>query len=73
MTITAKEKLQCATRELELRRRVYPRLIGKGRLSQPQAWHEIEAMEAIVEDYRVLAAAEEPQAELFVEMNGGRS
>ena len=42
--------VKCARRELEFRRRVYPRLIGEGRLSAQTAEREIELMKAIVEN-----------------------
>jgi hypothetical protein len=52
--IDNRDKLRCVTRELELRRRVYPRLILKGRITPARAQYEIKVMEAIVEDYRAL-------------------
>jgi hypothetical protein len=64
---TALEKMQCAERELVYRRRCYPRLVQKGRLTYERAQLQIELMEEIAADYRVLAA-EEPM-ELFVETN----
>ena len=53
--ITAAEKLACAERELKMRRKVYPRWVEQKRMSAPQADHEIRTMEAICDDYRVLA------------------
>jgi hypothetical protein len=67
MTITTKDKLACAERELKFRKRVYARLEVRGKMTPHEAQHEINAMEAIVCDYRELVAAEEPQAEMFVE------
>lgn len=49
---TAAEKLACAERELKLRRRVYPRWIERGQMTQKLADHEIACMESICADYR---------------------
>ena len=53
--ITAKEKLQCVERELSYRRRVYARLVARGKMSEPQRIEELRLMEAIRDDYRDLA------------------
>lgn len=45
---TAQELLDCAERELRLRRRVYPRQVQAGRMTQKLATTEIAKMEAIV-------------------------
>jgi hypothetical protein len=50
--ITTADKLKCALRELEMRKRVYPRWIEAGRMGAGRAAHEIAAMEAIAADYR---------------------
>ena len=63
--ITAKEKLQCVERELSYRRRVYARLVARGKMSEPQRHQEIRLMEAIADDYRQLAADDAP--EQFIE------
>jgi hypothetical protein len=55
MTITATDKMQCAERELKYRRRVYGRLVERGKMSLLQCKRELELMEAIAEDYRKLA------------------
>jgi hypothetical protein len=64
---TAFEKMRCAERELVYRRRVYPRLVQKGRLTFERAKLQIELMEEIAADYRSLA--EQEPMELFVETN----
>jgi hypothetical protein len=64
MTITAKDKLQCAEREVGYRHRVYARLVQRGKMSQLDAWREIALMEAIVADYR---EAVEPELPMFIE------
>jgi hypothetical protein len=55
---TAQEKLECAEREVKLRRRVYPQRVLNGRMTQALANEQIALMEAIVEDYRPLVARE---------------
>jgi phosphoenolpyruvate carboxylase len=50
--ITDQDKLVCLARELQMRRRLYPRQIGSGRMTADEARREIELMEAIVADYR---------------------
>jgi hypothetical protein len=49
--ITIRDKLNCVLRELRLRRRLYPRAIAHGRMTQEEAKREIEIMEAIEADY----------------------
>lgn len=56
--ITSADKLKCAERELNLRRKVYPRWIQANRISVGKAAHEIAMMEAIVADLRVAAEKE---------------
>ena len=50
--ITARQKLDCAERELKIRRQVYANKVLTGRLTQAKADYEIEVMAAIAEDYR---------------------
>jgi hypothetical protein len=64
---TNKEKLLCAERELAFRFRVYDRLVVRGKMTAAEQAREIELMSAIVEDYRALAAADEPEFAMFVE------
>lgn len=56
--ITTADKLACAERELKMRQSVYPRWIDAGKMSAGKATHEIEAMKAIVEDYRAATEKE---------------
>jgi hypothetical protein len=51
MTYTVQDKRECATREARLRRRVYPRWVQSGKMTQRQADREIAIMEAIAADY----------------------
>jgi len=59
--ITTADKLACVERELRMREKTYPRWIDAGKLSLGRATHEIEAMKAIVADYRA-AAESDPQS-----------
>lgn len=63
--ITNREKANCATREVRNRKWVYSRLVAEGRMTGDRADREIEIMEAIAEDYRRLADAEEIQERLL--------
>ena len=49
---TAAEKLAGIERELELRRRVYPRQVEAGRMGADFAARQIALFEAIAADYR---------------------
>ena len=42
------DQLAAVTRELELRRRVYPKWMQEGRISEAKARHEIDCFEAAV-------------------------
>ena len=55
---TATEKLECVQRELALRKRVYPRRVATGKMTQPLADRQLALMEAIVADYEPLAKSE---------------
>jgi len=61
-------QLACATRELALRARVYPRLIANETMLQSTATHELAAMSAIVRTLAALVEAERGegrQGEMF--------
>jgi len=55
---TADEKLAAVRRELNMRRRVYPRWVSNGKMSQAKADEETAVMEAIVADYERQVAGE---------------
>jgi hypothetical protein len=55
---TATEKLDCINREIKMRRRVYPRWVAEGRMTQEKANSEIACMEAIAQDYEKQAQGE---------------
>jgi hypothetical protein len=59
--ITVQDKLECVVRELRYRRRVYPRLIANGKMSQAEADREIAIMEILVEDYDGSAKMRQPE------------
>lgn len=65
MTITAREKFECAEREVKQRRYVYPRRVADGKMTQALADKQIAMMEAIAADYRVLAEAEDAAGRLL--------
>ncbi|MER8387250.1 hypothetical protein [Mesorhizobium sp. M0968] len=62
---TARDKAECADREVKQRRRVYPRLVSEGRMTQQLADRQTALMEAIATDYRMVADAEEAKGRLF--------
>jgi hypothetical protein len=59
--ITIRDKLACLERELRIRRQVYPNRILTKRMSLKKAERELTLIEAIIEDYRTIIAAEETQ------------
>lgn len=46
-TPTLKDMIDCADREVEMRKRVYARRVAEGKMSQAKADFEIECMQAI--------------------------
>jgi hypothetical protein len=48
---TPRDKLECAKRELLIRKKVYSRLVKQGKMTLAKADHEIAVMASIVEDY----------------------
>ena len=46
------EQIKCVEREIELRRRVYPRRIADRRMSQAQADKQIAAMSAVLDSLK---------------------
>lgn len=63
--ITNREKAECAEREVKQRRRVYPRFVADGRMTQDFADRQIATMEAIAADYRRMADAEDAAGRLL--------
>lgn len=62
---TLEQQLACAKRELSMREKVYPRWIGDERMTESEATHEIECMQAIVATLQRLVDAEGAQPSLF--------
>lgn len=54
------QKISCLSRELTMRRRVYPSLVDKGQMMQEKATLEIGVMEEILAEYQAQKAASEP-------------
>ena len=48
MTIKISEQIACVRREIAMRRRVYPRWIESGKMTQAKADREIAVMEAVL-------------------------
>lgn len=49
--MTREKKHDAASRELKMRRKIYPRVVATGRMTQAECDHEIAVMEAIAADY----------------------
>lgn len=47
--VSLQDQLECAKRELAMRRRVYPKFVDSGRMTPRSAEREIRAMSAIVD------------------------
>lgn len=67
MVYTNDDKFKCARRELEMRQRVYPGMIERGKLDSVKAGREIGVMQAIMDDYAALVFEESKQEEMFDE------
>jgi hypothetical protein len=65
MTFTNEQLAACAEREVKQRRRVYPRWVEDGRMSQAFADEQIALMEWIASDYRAKANADSAKGDLF--------
>jgi hypothetical protein len=57
---TALDKYQAVLREINYRRKVYPRLIDRGQLTASAAKREIEIMVAIGQDYEAQLPKDRP-------------
>jgi len=53
--ISLTDQIRCVSRELALRRRVYPRFVGSGRMKPEEAEREIERMQAVLHTLQELA------------------
>jgi hypothetical protein len=59
---TNADKAKCARRELGQRRRVYPRLVEGGKMTQANADREMRLMELIAEDFELRAEQDKAAA-----------
>ncbi len=57
---STREKLKALEREIAYRRRVYPRLVANGRMSQREADEQVAIFETIAKDYRDQIETEAP-------------
>ena len=46
--VTISEQIKCVRREIDYRKRLYPRWVQEGKLTQQEANYQIEAMEYVV-------------------------
>src|ERR1041384_6141707 len=60
--IQLEQQLQCVQREVQMRRRVYPKLVATGRLTQAQADRELHTMQAVAETLARLLYLQPPDA-----------
>ena len=59
MNITDDDRVKCIEREVILRRRVYPRFVQTGKMTQKKADQEIAVMESILNMMKNLKAMNE--------------
>ena len=64
-TFTAREKADCAAREVRQRKRVYGRLVGEGRMKGADADRQIALMAEIAAEYGAIAEAQDEQGRLL--------
>ena len=62
---TLDEQIECVRREIGMRRRVYPRWVEIGRITQDKADHEIACMQAVLEGLLARQPAEPEQGALL--------
>lgn len=58
---TDKQKRDAALREVRMRRRVYPRWVQDGKMTEEDAAREITIMQAIADDYQRAIDIAEPK------------
>ncbi|WP_246272621.1 hypothetical protein [Phyllobacterium pellucidum] len=63
--ITNKDKAECAEREVKQRQRVYSRWVADGRMAQAFADRQIAVMQAIAQEYRAKADADDQAGRLL--------
>jgi hypothetical protein len=63
MTITLHRQIDAVRNEIALRRRVYPRFIAAGRMTESEAADRIDCMVAVLDTLTKLKAAEDERRE----------
>jgi hypothetical protein len=63
MTFTAREKAREAQAEVQMRRKVYTKMLANGTIKPAEALRRIDLMKEIQRDYEVLASQEETEKE----------
>jgi hypothetical protein len=53
-TVPLRDQMACVTRELAMRRRVYPRFVSQGRMTVEEATREAWHMQAVLDTLRAL-------------------
>ena len=61
MSYTTATKIRALKRELAMRRRVYPRRVKAGKMSQAEANRQIAVFEEILQDYEQEKTEREPE------------
>lgn len=67
--ISINEQFRCVEREIALRRRVYPKLISSGKMSQQAADYQLQAMCAVLKSLNMVQLAFEEMARRENEMS----
>ena len=58
--ISLQDKLGCLRREVKMREQVYPRWVGRGKMTQQEADRELKITKAICDDYRIKVEMHKP-------------
>ncbi len=58
MAISIQRQIECIERELKMRRRVFPRLVNSGKMTESGAEDEILTMEAVKESLSKLSVTQ---------------
>ena len=66
MIYDLQEQRNCVVRELRMRRKVYPGLVARGKMTESTASHEIAIMEAVLATVNKLLV-DQQQMPLFME------
>lgn len=69
--MTLRDQLDCARRELAMRRNVYPKWVSSGKMTPAKADHELRAMEAIAATLERVMELNEAGLAWIAEREGG--